>query len=1268
MRKFLASLACAVTFLGCTTIFLPQSANADSIGNGETAQDAILSVENAVLQNYTIEDLKATQDFLIARPYDGPGRVIDYDQDGIVDVFDLCLLKRNYHETGNYHVLLTELINSKGVENTTILSSGETYTNRVVVRAEHEYDFSQYKPIAILSDTEYKYILQFDSVDTTEKCLEDLQNKEGIVYAELDVVESLPDDECFDVETVSNYSLRASNSWGVSEIEADRYAEYLANNFNSHITVAVIDTGVKSVPFLSGRILGGGRDYVNGDNDPTDDQGHGTHVAGTIVDCTPNLNIDILPIKVLKPDWEYRKTSKQWVLNGVGNASQIAAGIDYAVAQGVDVINLSLGGPHSQQKDEAINKAIKSGITVVVAAGNENDNTYNHCPAHNSDAIVVSAVNSSLNRSSFSNYGQAVDVAAPGENIKSCVIDGIYDPNGNKYYTTEFESWNGTSMATPHISAAVAMIKYSGIAKSPSDVCSKLTSTCKDLGATGKDIYYGYGIPKLSKLITSSIKPSITLSSKSATLYTGQKYTLSASVTPGDVDVKWTTSNSTVATVNNGVVTANNEGSATITAFFAYNGSNYSATCNINVKNPGITLSDTSKTIYQTNTFSLKATTLPSNLTVFWSSSNSNVATVSNGNVTAVNPGTATITASFSYEGTTYSASCNVTVKEVSVKLDQTSKTVYQTDEFTLTATSTPTGQSISWSSSDSSIAKVSNGKVTAVNPGTAKITASFVYGGKTFSASCSVTVKKVSLELNAHERSVMIGETSSLTATTSPGGLNVTWESTNNMVASVDGGKIIAKAPGTIIITASMIYNGKIYSDKCSLTVVMPSVKMKYTQAKISRNETLKLLADTLPEDQKITWYSEDNSICSVDSSGVITGKSIGNTLVYASITYGGTTYTDKCNVIVGEPKVSLDKTSMSFYVGDSYSLVASVIAVDGSNISSETRSDISWSSSNNSVATVDSNGAVKAVAMGNATITAKYKFCGISYSATCSVVVQGKPEITLNKTSLSMYIGDSSTLTAKTTPSTVSVSWSSSDSSVAMVSNGKITAISNGTATITASFRYNGVNYSTTCKVTVIKPSISVSIGNSSIWIGDTAYVSKSGNIPSGVTVSWSSSNTNVATVNSNGTITGVGGGTATITGSFSYGGNKYSSNLTVKILTTNSVRTFFIYPSSAEDKHIIARGYSSSTVFTFDANVGFVADKVTIQVMSTEKQLQQNDTVYDYIAYSKEVNMTKTDVSHWHIETTLSGFSAGTYFVRCRAYNGSSSSTAYVRVIIL
>lgn len=1118
------------------TVFSSINSNAVEIGiDGDTAQSVVLSQQDAVLQNYSIEDIKATQSFLINVPYEGNGQIVDVNEDGVVNVFDLALLKCNYREIGNYYDLLYKMIEENEPKYSISTSSGEYFSNRVIVRTNKDYDFSSYDTKAILGNSEHKYILQFDSKEKAEECLSDLQSDSNVIYAELDDLINVPTEdsdsvpiEDSDEDSIDLESEIESYSWGAYSIEATKLADHIKKNYNSSVTVAVVDSGVAKHDFLNSRVLNSGYDIANNDNDPSDDSiGHGTHVSGTIVDCTPNLNINILPVKVFNG-----RSAKD---------SIISAGIKYAREMGVDVINLSLGGSVSSDIDYEVKMAVQNGITVVVAAGNEKQDTCYVSPAHNSECIVVSSINSSMTRADSSNFGQSVDVCAPGVNIKSSV------PGGG------FDYMSGTSMATPHISAAAAMIKCLDPAASPAQVESTLISTCKDLGSPGYDVYYGHGLPKLSNLIRSSVNPSISLSAKNATLYKGQKYTLSASVTPGDVYVNWTTSNSSVATVNNGVVTANSEGTATITAFFTYNGTNYSSTCSITVKKPGITISESSRTVYQTNIFDLNATATPSNQIISWSTSNSNVATVSNGRVTAVNPGTATITASVTCYGETYSASCNVTVKEVSVKLDQTSKTVYQTDEFVLTATATPPGQMINWTSSNSNIAEVSNGKVVAIDPGEATITASFIYGGKTFSASCKVTVKKVSIELNIHSKSLVIGDVSTLTAITSPTGLAVTWESTNNMIASVSNGKINTTASGNVTISAIMTYNGKEYSDTCNVTVVEPSVKINFSQVKISKNETFKLSGETIPVGQKITWKSEDPNICSIDSTGVVTGKSIGNTMVYATITYGGASYKASCNVIVGEPKVTLNKTSMTMYVSDTQSLIASVIAVDGVDISSETKSDIIWSSSDSSIITVDSNGSVKGIAVGTATITAKYSFCGISYTASCKVTVDGKPGISLNKSLLSMYIGDTSTLIETVTPANSTVTWSSSNSRVASVnSNGKVSAISNGSATITASIRYNGVTYFSDCLVTVTKPTITLSSSNGTIYQGDSISISATTK-PSGYSIIWSSSNTKVATV-SNGKITGRSAGNATITAKFTYAGNTYSAtySITVKAIS--------------------------------------------------------------------------------------------------------------------
>ena len=271
-------------------------------------------------------------------------------------------------------------------------------------------------------------------------------------------------------------------SWGVSGTHADAYADDLkSRNKTSAVKVAVVDTGVDSThKFLKGRVKSG-YDFIDNDIKPSDGNGHGTHVSGTIVDCTPGLNVQIIPVRVLGND-------------GSGTTLTVGEGVRFAADHGADVINLSLGGGHSNYLDECIQYAIKHNVTVVVAAGNEHANTRYACPAHIAKCITVSAVDQSKERAYFSNYGEAVDIAAPGVGIKSCIP-------GNKYAT-----WNGTSMATPHVAAAAAMILLDNPGLSPNQVESKLRSAATDIGASGWDEYYGAGYLNLNPFVQSKPK------------------------------------------------------------------------------------------------------------------------------------------------------------------------------------------------------------------------------------------------------------------------------------------------------------------------------------------------------------------------------------------------------------------------------------------------------------------------------------------------------------------------------------------------------------------------------------------------------------------------------------------------------------------------------------------------------------------------------------------------------------------------------------------
>lgn len=331
-------------------------------------------------------------------------------------------------------------------------------------------DLSQFKVAQMIMDEENHYLIQFTSSGDAERCAEYLEALPGVRYAEADAKITID---------VSEGELAGdSYSWGVSAIQADVFAgELRKRGLASTVTAAVVDTGVDSGHrFLMERMLPG-YDFVDGDASPQDGNSHGTHVAGTIVDCTPDLNVKILPVRVLDN-------------GGSGYQSVVGQGIRYAADHGADVINLSLGGGHSDYIDSAVSYAVGKGVTVVVAAGNDNEDTRYHCPAHIVGCITVAAVNSSKEKAYFSNYGDAVDIAAPGVSIRSSV------PNGGYGYKS------GTSMAAPHAAAAAALLLYENSGRTPAQIEAEIRAAAIDLGSAGWDRYYGAGFLSLEKFIT----------------------------------------------------------------------------------------------------------------------------------------------------------------------------------------------------------------------------------------------------------------------------------------------------------------------------------------------------------------------------------------------------------------------------------------------------------------------------------------------------------------------------------------------------------------------------------------------------------------------------------------------------------------------------------------------------------------------------------------------------------------------------------------------
>ncbi|HEU4547996.1 MAG TPA: S8 family serine peptidase, partial [Microlunatus sp.] len=253
-----------------------------------------------------------------------------------------------------------------------------------------------------------------------------------------------------------------SPPWGLDRIDQrslplDRGYGYLQTG--AGVTAFVIDTGIRATHTQFGGRVSGGRDFVDDDANANDCAGHGTHVAGLIGGRTFGVakGIALVPVRVLD-------------CFGDGYTSDVIAGVDWVVQHkpaGPSLINLSLGGGVSSQLDAAVSAATDAGITVVVAAGNEDADACLVSPARTPSAITVAASDRHDQRAFFSNYGRCVDLFAPGLDITSA------------YATSDTATLveSGTSMAAPHVAGIVARMLQTSPGLTPAEVTAQLRST-----------------------------------------------------------------------------------------------------------------------------------------------------------------------------------------------------------------------------------------------------------------------------------------------------------------------------------------------------------------------------------------------------------------------------------------------------------------------------------------------------------------------------------------------------------------------------------------------------------------------------------------------------------------------------------------------------------------------------------------------------------------------------------------------------------------------
>lgn len=328
---------------------------------------------------------------------------------------------------------------------------------------------------------------------------------------------------------------------------------------------------------------------------------------------------------------------------------------------------------------------------------------------------------------------------------------------------------------------------------------------------------------------------SVSLNTATIEMVEGETFSLVATVLPKDAEydgVTWASSNASVASVNSGTVTAIKEGTATITA----SAGGKSATCTVKVSTKvvavtSITLDKTSLSMKVGETETITVTVNPDNATdknVTWTSSDESVAKVADGKVTAVKSGKATITAKC--EDKTAECAVTVTVPTGSVTLDKTSLSLAVGETAQLTATVKPddaTDKTVVWTSSDESVAEVINGKVTALKSGTTTITARC--GGKSAECIVTVIVPVSSVNLDRNDLMLPVGDAATLIVKVKPDNAtskNVAWSSSNESVATVKNGNVVAVKEGEAIISASV---GNI-SASCKVVVINTNRVIKYT------------------------------------------------------------------------------------------------------------------------------------------------------------------------------------------------------------------------------------------------------------------------------------------------------------------------------------------------------------------------------------------------------------------------------------------------------
>lgn len=989
-----------------------------------------------------------------------------------------------------------------------------------------------------------------------------------------------------------------------------------------------------------------------------DSLGHGTNVAATVAAAINSVggtglapNVELYVYKVTNSNNGYEFGAIQLALND-------------AVSLGLDVVNMSFQSYEHEVTyngstmgastgcstilSSYLNSAYDAGITLVGAAGNYNTNEPSY-PGSNNHVINVGSLDqTATDKASFSNYGSTIDIVAPG-----------YVHVADKGTNSSYKDTSGTSFSAPLVTAAIALYIQKNPSATPSQIESALYASCDPIddsgsqytnwagnGALNVATFLGVEGGSVPTVASVSVSPSNLNLDLNGTKTANLTATVNGENNPSQT-VTWTSSNTSVATVSSGgVVTAKATGSATITATSTVD-TTKTGTCSVSVTDStvhvtSVSLNKNSTSIDVGGSEILTATVLPNNATnksVNWSTSNANVVTVSNGTISGVAAGSATITAT-TVDGVK-TATCTVTVSAP------------QTQTLTISRSSFATAGGYAWYdwSEDTSSGSTINGKGELYTTTTTSMQFNKSKGNKVAALFNTTAIPGSITKIEASSSQTTIRSwTAYVTSTScSASGTALTFGSNKTSVGTASP----AVGSLTSFGTSSAGYSYFCLQENDSSASYLSQIKITYIPKSIS-SITVKTAPNKVtydagdyfdPTGLVITATYSDSTTQDISYASASTGftfspstsTSLTTSDTSVTITYGGksTTQSITVNAVKSLSSISISGYTTSFVEGDTFSFGGVVTANYDDSTSSNVTSSATFTGYNMTT-------------LGQQTVTISYTYRNVTKTAYYSV--------TINAGTLS-----SISVSGQTTIYTKNAAFSFDGTCTATFANGyqKVVTPTNvsspdmttgGNKTVTISYTYNSKTVSATYEITVNAYRDVYEMTYSSL--GSVSYTSGSESVGSGISVSKSG----YTTIENNSLRMGSGSNTGSLTLTYT---SSSISKVVVNVKSYGSDSDVSI--TIAGTSTAIASSYANYEK-TFNSPVNSVAiatvvkskraniQSVTIYSSSNQNIGQSEDCVgletfintYMHMDYVDNLGYCKDDEHHYY-STAKTAFNA-------------------------